>query len=383
MSGENYRYDDSLGIHGWQSKNLLGSQILDEFQRYEQNFRTENARSLSASVYGLADPLISELRLSTLVAADEPTGYALAAAQSHDPNYRGIESIFYAVDLSDDPVVTESKNLFITSSALLTRKTAREMEIVELTKRFNKVQLEAISRLARKLVTGFAYEETILENDEPAPNAHYQARAISDTIRKREVIARAVSIEPRVLRALQHYNLDHLSTMFPGLPSPIIAPTHEEAAQTENRNKDSHILEWQEFITAAQGYFRRESDQHSRQATAAIQYLKDDDHYVMRFHASYGELIKIQLLCHHEATESWQTQEFDLQVDSHEDDIDRLRINDAWDASALLESAQQGTPITDKMYSDYVRLAATDPRTPIPLAEVVDLKVVRKKRRAA
>lgn len=381
---ESYRYDDPLGIHGWRSKKMLGGLILEEFERYEHSFRTEDARLLSASNHGLEDPLVGEHRLSTLVPKNDITGYALVATQSENPNHRGIEGILYSVDLSNDPQVTESNNIFITASSLLKREVARQAEVKDLASRFDKTQLEAILRLTGKMVVGFAYQEALPENEGPTPDAYYTAKAMSDSLRRRDKINRAIAVEPRVLRALQHFNLDHLSLLFPSsikaegskIKPPIVKPYQVDQTET------LHIFEWGEFTEAAASRLRRETDKTSLHTAVALQHITDEEHYVARIQAQAGTLTKIQVL-RQAGSKDWESQEFDLRPDNDDDDLERLQINPAWNKEALLEAIQQGRPVTNEFYKGYLLLAAMSPDSNIPLAEVVDLTIVKKKKRAA
>jgi hypothetical protein len=388
MISEEYRYDKPLGLYGFESKQRLGGSVVREFIRYEQMTNSDSIKEFTAENTGSVVSLVGESRLSTLVSADESIGYALAVAPSEHPHRRGMDGIFYSVDLCDPPAVVNARSVFVSSAAMLTAKrtyaTVYEAEIQELTRRFKKHELEAILRIMGKLTTGLGLAARV-PDEEPAHQKTISHKAISAFFRNREALKHATAIEPNVMRALQHYTLEDLSNFFP-------TNKHQSQNSSDAPIQDGSpqetllILEWGELLDGAQDLLRREDDLRRPKATIAIQHTDNSHDYIMRFQAEYGVLRKVQVLCNDLSGDSWQAQEFNLQAsDESEEDLEMLQVDPRWDKAKILETVRHGKPISDEFYESYLALAAKDPNTSIPEAIVIDYaqKQQIKKRRAA
>lgn len=337
MQVEHYEYDRPLGLYGFESKQRLAEAIMREFGRYEQ-VSAAIAPDVLPIEADASSELLNNFRLSNLVIEDDPTAHALAICPIDEPNRRGIEGLYYQINLGSERAIDQPKNIFVTHRDCLASRQAREADAEELTNRLDKGELEAVMRMIGKLTTGLSAIEQI------------PRKVVEQTLSHRAAIERAVRIEPRVRHALQEYNLDDLKELYPGVPE-------AQVPQAQSPERSIHISEWQEFLDGAMNLFRRESDANLAGATIAIRHEINSSTYYIKLVAEHGQLRGAQILC--DDTGAWKTQVFEIDPEKDEAEAeDSNMVSQIWDKDEVLVSLRDGERIQDNMYEEYRLMAA-------------------------
>ncbi len=349
MSVESYIYDEPVGIYGHESHERLARGVLQDLVRYEEALKADDSQY---SLPGLeAEDSIThpeEFRISSIVESrDARLGYALALANP-EASPSALGGVLYRID-REDPAVLEDKTLVVARPETFQSNQDYQAQIDGLMERFDKGELEVIMRMLGKMTSSLELSRemhTINDDDLSALSVAGSMKQAAKTQRMKSILKRVAGVEPYVLGALHIQRQKELHSLFPD--SQLFA----EKAETPPANE--HLLDWTDFVEAADKLIKNEADQASDVAHVNVHYEVDGKLYYLKLVAEQGELTGVQMLC--DDTGAWKSQLFELNT-SHDEEADLNIVSPIWDKPDIIDSLQNGEIIDDKRYEVYRQLA--------------------------
>ena len=357
MAGEQYVFDEPLGLYGYESHQRLAIGVIRDLIRYEETFEGTKDPLSELPYLGVSTSRPDEFRLGSLV--DAPTariGYGLALARP-DADRSAMGGVFFRVDREEGPSVQEDKLLSIARPNTYSGRDDYEDQLESLLFSYDKRELEAIMRMIGKMTVSLELAHGLRAiDDEAAGELSIPSRMRHDAGHKRdkEALSRLSLVEPCVHFALRHHSKRQLNALFP-TEQPLERQRSDSAPEdTAEPDEKIHIAEWQQFMSAAENLVKRESRSGVPFTHVNIEHEVDGKIYYVKLVAENEQLVGVQMLC--DDTGASKSQLFNL-ARADDDDGGHNIVSPFWSKSEIVSCLSSGTIIDDESY-EYYRLLA-------------------------
>jgi hypothetical protein len=358
-----YLFDEPLGVYARKSHEQLTKMVIAGFVRHE------SAQLDAGFVETLGDSddnalMLDEFRISSLVESnDSYYGYGLATPRLDVVGE--LRGVWYQVQRDGvEPAVVDTRHISFPHPANITCPEGKR-EVQRLMYELDKDQLESTLRMLYKMTKRLQAERpsAMRETETPAGN---WLRLIPEQL-----------VENDVLYAIKTHSLDHLKQFFPykehaDEDEQTGGPDQEKPAET------LHILEWTEFLAAADRLLRKQTATGEVGPYVNVRHETENKTYYIRLAADRGQISAAQLLSVDHG--GWAAQSFEIDNDDDEDEADiNIVSSTMWDQETVVAGLLDGEIIDDETYDGYRMAAAKALEKKLAASRIIYLEDIKKR----